>query len=120
MFSFDVKVFPLQNPKGKTKAFAHLVVDGVMELRDLSVVDGSKGLFVSMPRRPGKDRDGNPTYYDRILFHGEQGETIKKDIVDAVLAAFHDAVAGKAPPSARRENTQESVPLERPGRRPLW
>ncbi len=40
--------------ESKLKAFADISVAG-MTVKGFSVVDGSKGLFVSMPRHQGKD-----------------------------------------------------------------
>lgn len=40
---------------GQLKAFADIVVDGQFAVKGFRVVDGKKGLFVSMPSEVGKD-----------------------------------------------------------------
>ena len=46
----------------KLKAFADVSFSGVL-IKGFSVVDGSKGLFVSMPRHQGKDGKWYDTVY---------------------------------------------------------
>ncbi|MFH0918351.1 MAG: SpoVG family protein [Candidatus Omnitrophota bacterium] len=48
--------------ESKLKAFADISVAGVV-VKGLSIVDGSKGLFVSMPRHQGKDGKWRDTVY---------------------------------------------------------
>ena len=40
---------------GKLKAFADVKVGGTLIIKGFRIFDGIKGLFVSMPSRPGKD-----------------------------------------------------------------
>ncbi len=51
----DVRIF-LTSQTGPTKAFASVTFDDAFVVKDLRVVDGKKGLFVSMPSR--KDKNG--------------------------------------------------------------
>jgi stage V sporulation protein G len=56
----EVKVFPARdNGKGRDdsrlKAYATIVFDNSFIVRDLKVIEGSRGLFVSMPSRKPKD-----------------------------------------------------------------
>jgi stage V sporulation protein G len=50
----EVKVFPSQE-SGRLKAYATIVFDNDFIVRDLKVIEGNKGLFVSMPSRRKKD-----------------------------------------------------------------
>lgn len=50
----EVKVFPATGG-GRLKAYATLVFDGCFIVRDLKVIEGRDGLFVSMPSRRRKD-----------------------------------------------------------------
>jgi stage V sporulation protein G len=50
----EVKVFPVDN-NGRLKAYATIVFDNSFIVRDLKIIEGSKGLFVSMPSRRRKD-----------------------------------------------------------------
>ncbi|MGB8367030.1 MAG: septation regulator SpoVG [Candidatus Babeliales bacterium] len=50
----EVKVFPAKGD-GRLKAYATIVFDNAFIIRDLKVIEGHKGLFVSMPSRKRKD-----------------------------------------------------------------
>ncbi len=50
----EVKVFPVKDG-GRLKAYVTIVFDNAFIIRDLKVVEGHKGLFVSMPSRKRKD-----------------------------------------------------------------
>lgn len=50
----EVKVFPAKDG-GRLKAYATVVFDNCFIIRDLKVIEGHKGLFVSMPSRKRKD-----------------------------------------------------------------
>ncbi len=64
----------------KLKAFADISLNGVV-VKGFSVVEGSNGLFVSMPRHQGKDGK----WYDTV--HPETKE-LKQQLSDAVLEAY--------------------------------
>jgi len=51
----EVKVFPARGDSGRLKAYATIVFDDSFIVRDLKVIEGHKGLFVSMPSRKRKD-----------------------------------------------------------------
>ena len=51
----EVKVFPARESGSRLKAYATVVFDNCFIIRDLKVIDGDKGLFVSMPSRRRKD-----------------------------------------------------------------
>lgn len=50
----EVKVYPAKDDS-KLKAYATMVFDGDFIIRDLKIIEGEKGLFVSMPSRRMKD-----------------------------------------------------------------
>ena len=50
----EVRVFPVESG-GRLKAYATLVFDDSFIIRDLKIIEGDKGLFVSMPSRRRKD-----------------------------------------------------------------
>ena len=50
----EVKVYRATEG-GRLKAYATAVVDNCFIIRDLKVIEGNKGLFVSMPSRKRKD-----------------------------------------------------------------
>jgi stage V sporulation protein G len=77
----DIKVYPLKDAPGSTKAFAEINVDDLIAIRGVRVVDGEKGLFVTMPQ--SKDKDGE--FHD-IAFpiNGD----LRKEISRAVLEKY--------------------------------
>lgn len=50
----EIKVYPVKEI-GRLKAYATIVFDNCFIIRDLKVIEGDKGLFVSMPSRRKKD-----------------------------------------------------------------
>lgn len=50
----EVKVYPAKEG-GRLKAYATIVFENCFIVRDLKVIEGNKGLFVSMPSRRRKD-----------------------------------------------------------------
>ena len=79
----EVKVY-LTKEDGRLKAYATIVFDNDFIVRDLKVIEGDKGLFVSMPSR--RRRDG--TFRDVV--HPLNSDTRKK-IEDAVVAEYQKA-----------------------------
>jgi len=66
--------------ESKLKAFVDGSISGVV-VKGFSVVDGSKGLFVSMPRHQGKDGKWYDTVYPLT-------KELKNQLSEAVLAAY--------------------------------
>ena len=81
----DVRIF-LTSRTGPTKAFASVTFDDVFVVKDLRVVDGKKGLFVSMPSR--KDRNGE----FRDVCHPITTE-MRNIIQEAVIEKFNQEIA---------------------------
>jgi stage V sporulation protein G len=81
----DVRAYPVSNEQSNTKAFASVSfkVDGadLVAIHGIRVVDGAKGLFVTMPQ--SKDKDGE--YHD-IAFplNGD----LRKELNKAVLNEY--------------------------------
>ena len=79
----DVRIFP-RNGHPNLRAFASLVLDGSFAVKDIKVVEGERGLFVSMPSR----RLQNGKYLD--VAHPITREM--RDLVQArVLEAYRTA-----------------------------
>jgi stage V sporulation protein G len=51
----EVKIYTAREKSGRLKAYATIVFDNSFIIRDLKVIEGDKGLFVSMPSRRRKD-----------------------------------------------------------------
>jgi len=76
----EVKVYAAKDG-GRLKAYATIVFDDVFIVRDLKVIEGQNGFFVSMPSRRRKDG----TFRD--IVHPLNSKT-RKDIEDAVIAEY--------------------------------
>lgn len=50
----EIRIMKKDDPSKKLKAFANVTFDGCFVVRDMKVVEGSKGLFVAMPSRRSK------------------------------------------------------------------
>jgi stage V sporulation protein G len=79
--TLDVRVYPIDEPKGNTLAFASIAIDDLAAIRGIRVVDSEKGLFVSMPQ----SQDNTGLYHD-IAFplNGD----LRKEINAVVLDEF--------------------------------
>ncbi|MFH0855935.1 MAG: SpoVG family protein [Candidatus Omnitrophota bacterium] len=70
------------NGESKLKAFADVSWAGIV-VKGFSVVDGSNGLFVSMPRHQGKDGKWYDTVYPTT-------KELKAQLCEAVLTAYKE------------------------------
>ena len=92
----EVKVFPAKDD-GRLKAYATIVFENAFIIRDLKVIEGAKGLFVSMPSRRRKDG----TFRD--IVHPLNSET-RRMIEEKVIQEFnHVAQSGGSELSAEDE-----------------
>lgn len=79
MAKLDVRVYPHNQEGNSTKAFASVTVEDLIAIKGIRVVEGTKGLFVTMPQ--SKDNEGN--YHD-IAFpvSGDLRKAMNKAILD--------------------------------------
>ena len=99
----EVRIIPVKSGNGSTKAYASINLDGVFAVNDIRVVEGKKGLFISLPNRKGWIDDGfshelimealkeaiyngvtSLRYIEKILYEWrKKGYKNKKDIQEA-------------------------------------
>jgi stage V sporulation protein G len=79
----EVRVFPVDEEK--LKAYASIVLDACFIVNDLKVIEGKRGLFISMPSRRRK-RGGY-----RDVAHPLNNET-RRMIEEGVLAEYQRAL----------------------------
>ncbi|MEJ5307581.1 MAG: septation regulator SpoVG [candidate division WOR-3 bacterium] len=72
----------------KLKAFANVTFDNAFVIRGLKIIDGKKGLFISMPSRRAKDG----TYRD--IAHPINNE-MRQKIEKVVLEKYQQEVSKK-------------------------
>ena len=75
----EVKVYPVQD-SGRLKAYATMVFDDCFIIRDLKIIEGDNGVFVSMPSRRRKDGF-------RDIVHPLNSET-RKLVEDSIVEEF--------------------------------
>lgn len=80
----DVRVRKLNRNEGRKLAVASVTLDNEFVVHDINVIDGDRGLFISMPSR----RMPNGEYRD--IAHPITAEARQK-IQDAVLNAYEEA-----------------------------
>jgi DNA-binding cell septation regulator SpoVG len=136
MFSYSIFVRKINNPK--LKGVATVTIDDVMDLEGFKIIDGTKGLFVSVPSHKGTVvEDGNKVekYFDDIRFKGELGKEFADELKSAIINAYnnlsdsnrsnHDhsatqseAVAAKNTAAQASNSSSDSTPPRT--RKPLW
>ena len=79
----EVRVFPVDEEK--LKAYASIVLDACCIINDLKIIEGKRGLFISMPSRRRK-RGGY-----RDVAHPLNNET-RRMIEECVLAEYQQAL----------------------------
>jgi stage V sporulation protein G len=86
--NLEVRVYPIDEPKGNTVAFATATVEDLVAITGIKVISGEKGLFVKMPQV--RDKDGE---YRDIAFPVKKG--LRKELSEAVLSEYDRAVDKK-------------------------
>ena len=81
----EVRVFPVD--EGKLRAYVTITIDHCFVIRDLKLIDGTGGLFVSMPSKKLK----NGSYKD--IAHPINNET-RRMIEEKIIAEYQKVVAG--------------------------
>ena len=90
---------------GNIKAIASVSLDGMFVVKNLKVMDGRKGLFVSMPQESYSDREGNRKYGNTFFAITNSAKT---DLQEAVLDAYKLRLDPKYTPKQR--NPQQQYP----------
>ena len=82
--SLTINVFPIEEPQSSTRAFASVAVDDLIAIRGIRVVDGEKGLFVSMPQ--SKNEKTGEFHDIAFPLNGELRKAISEAILDKYAA----------------------------------
>ena len=95
----EVRVFPVEDEK--LKAFVSIILDNCFVISDIKIINGPKGLFISMPSK--KRKDG--TFRD--IAHPLNSET-RRMMEEKVLARYQTEVSGAADLAQRELMSDES------------
>ena len=85
-----VSVYTLNDTNSKTVALATVTISNCLVLTGLRIVNGKKGLFVSMPQRKLSKPDKNGNEYADIFF--PVTHDFREELNDAILDAYDDKV----------------------------
>ena len=108
--SLEIRAYPFPEPKGKTKDFASVSIDGVFGVHGISVIEGKNGLFVSMPQT----KDAKGEY--RGTFHPvtSDGRRILNNAALSEYAAALDALVTEKEPTLAKLREGANAAKERP------
>jgi stage V sporulation protein G len=81
-------VYPIDEPKGNTLAFANVGIEDLVAINGIRVVNSEKGMFVAMPQ----SKDKNDVFHD-IAF--PINSDLRKELNKAVLNAYKEITAEK-------------------------
>ncbi|GHV39906.1 hypothetical protein FACS189490_04250 [Clostridia bacterium] len=84
----DVRVYPIADPKGTTKGYANINIDGMFGVSGVSIVEGKNGLFASMPRSKGNDGEWRDLVFPVQKGLREQLNEFVKETYSAALDAL--------------------------------
>ena len=91
----QVRVFPVE--EDKLKAFVSVIFDDCFVVSDIKIIEGSHGLFISMPSKKRK----NGTFRD--IAHPLNSET-RRRIEERIIAHYREVISqeGGEPPAPMR------------------
>ena len=73
---------------GSLRGYADIAVEGKILIKGIRIVEGNKGIFVSMPREQGKDGK----WYDQVQV---LDEGLRSQLSQMVLAAYENGALQK-------------------------
>lgn len=92
--NLSARIFKVTGGNKKIKANVSLVIDDMIVIKDIKIIEGKNGLFVSMPSRAKltggevEKEDGKPVYLDIVHATSKDAQKeIEKVIMDAYLSA---------------------------------
>ncbi len=74
--SVKIKLFKREGTETKVKAFASALIGDALFLHNMKVIQGAKGLFISMPSEKGKDGEWHDIAYPKDKATKDELETI--------------------------------------------
>ena len=85
---------------GSVKAIASVSLDGMFVVKNLKVMDGKKGLFVSMPQESFTGKDGQKKYSNTFF---ALTNAAKMELQDSVLQAYQQQMDPNYVPKQGRQ-----------------
>lgn len=104
--SCEPRSIRILSSNGSRLATASITIDGAFVVRNLSLMNGSKGMFVNMPQQKGVDDKGNTKYYD-IAF--PLSTELRTAISEAVIGAYKERLNELQTNAAHDDDTQSEA-----------
>lgn len=67
-------------------ATASITLDNAFVVRNISVMNGSKGIFVNMPSQKGVDAEGNTKYFDTAFPLSKDSRAVLSNVVIGAIS----------------------------------
>lgn len=98
MFSYQINMRKISKPGLKIKGIASIVIDDIMSIDGFKIIEGSNGLFVSVPNHKGTVMEEGvkvDKYFDDVRFIGEEGISFSQELKNAILDSYHSSKPAK-------------------------
>ena len=86
---------------GNRLAPASITLDNAFVVRGLSVMNGSKGIFVNMPSQKGVDAEGNTKYFDTAF---PLSKELRAELSNVVIGAYQQKLAELQNSASQRDS----------------
>ena len=83
-------------------ATASITLDNAFVVRNISVMNGSKGIFVNMPSQKGVDAEGNTKYFDTAF---PLSKELRTELSNVVIGAYQQKLAELQNSASQRQRT---------------
>ena len=87
----EVRIFPRRDGDKKLKAFVTITIDDCFVVRDLKIIEGSKGLFVAMPSRKIEKKGDGESEDTAKVDHRDIAHPVTSDCRDYIQKTVLDA-----------------------------
>ena len=95
---------------GNVKAIASVSLDGMFVVKNLKVMGGKKGLFVSMPQESFTGKDGQKKYSNTFF---ALTNAAKMELQDSVLQAYQQQMDPNYVPKQGRQDYPQEIQRQR-------
>ena len=82
-------------------ATASITLDNAFVVRNISVMNGSKGIFVNMPSQKGVDAEGNTKYFDTAF---PLSKELRAELSNVVIGAYQQKLAELQNSASQRDS----------------
>lgn len=101
---YDVRIYPVRGDGGTLRANASVNINDAFAISKVRVVEGSKGLFVSMPQYKGQNGEWKDICFPRTT-------EAHKQFSDAVLGAYQQKLEQM---QTAAEQQEQEAPVQGP------